>query len=157
MLNDTSKEISFKENFNSVTSVIKEYLVNRDTTITFLSKKFDSERGNIRAMSYISLLEQAQTSLGQAIIIYAILNGKGTELKSNVMKVFDPMSEKEIKENLEQVINTALPAKILQDTAMQLVNSIIVKAESNKRVDLEDEFKAITTLEVGSTPQRLGS
>lgn len=156
-LNDTSKEVHFKEKFNFIAATIKDYLANRDKTLSRVSRKFDSERGNLRAMSYLSLLEQAQTSLGQAIIIYALLNGKGTELKSNVVNLFSPMNENEIKESLKQVINTALPAKILQDTAMQLANNITVKAESNKRVNFEEEFKTMTTLEVGRTQPRLGS
>ncbi len=152
--NDTSKELAFKEKFNSVEEAIKDYLANRINSLPLLSKTFDSERGNLRAHAYISLLESAQTPLGQALVIYALLNGRGKELKSRVVGVFTPTTESEIKENLMQVIKTALPGDLAHASAISIASSIIEKAESNKKANFNDEIKSLNILEVGTQQRR---
>jgi Ca2+-binding EF-hand superfamily protein len=153
-LDDTSKEVDFKEKFNEVKTAIQNYLDNRDDKLSFLSKNFDRDRGQLRATAYITLLEQAQTPLGQAIIILALLNGEGTQLKNKVVNSFGGASEKEIKDDLLKVIKTALPVELLQDTAIKLMNNITAKADSNKKVNFEEEFKAMSTIELGTSAPR---
>jgi hypothetical protein len=156
-LEDTSKDVDFKGNLHGVKEVILKYQSTRDQNLSLFTQAFDKERGNIRATSYINLLEQSQTPLGEAIVISAILNGKGTQMKEAVINSFSGQNEKEIKENLLKIIKTSLPTEILQKSALELVDNITKKAESNKKdINFKDEVITISRFEIGTTPPRLG-
>lgn len=109
---------------------VREYLYNRDKTLSIFSYYFDYKRGKIRAEHYKNLIKKAQSSKELNLIIFAIItNPNGQRLQKNMITALGCANADAAIKKLSGLIgNVDLHNK--QSTIYQCVAAINKKANA---------------------------
>jgi len=148
-IEETSKDIDFKQTlFDCKNLFDKYYKHGQEEVFPHAQNNLFSTENLMHAFKYAPLVDKAETPLGLAIVLSAILNDKNATISKMLTELFNVKDVDTLQKGLLHVIKNSTPSNTIYNSAIQVVDSLTKKfASKDLYVFYVDEVKSIEALE----------